>query len=253
MQRKMIIGLLIFVGLVKAAMPGYGAGEAREAVTAESIYKNLYIGEVLGSGFIYIEPFAADRETVGKAVNFSGYPKRIKFYPLDQDQRVKFYEASFESVFQTYVPKIEESGIYFSQPFSQPEQSGLRYKTHLPPKKTQSGIAFFDLELLKIDYRVKGKKRPYSNLEYQRAQEELKKDQEIEESDRTLQFMKLDNTIIGAKQILTGHCHDTQLTIRLSKYLTHTSEYAAEVYVFDVLKDNKVIKTYEKHNWDGPY
>ena len=41
--------------------------------------------------------------------------------------------------------------------------------------------------------------------------------------------------------------------ILLSKYKTHGSEYAADVYVLDVIKDKKVVLTKQKFNWDGPY
>jgi hypothetical protein len=46
---------------------------------------------------------------------------------------------------------------------------------------------------------------------------------------------------------------NTQFEILISKYSTHGYEYVAEVYVVDFIKYGKVIKTYEKYNWDGPY
>ncbi len=234
--------------------PGYGAAEESEPLTAESLYKNFYIGEVLSSGYIYIEPFAVDRKPGNKPIVFSGYPKQIKFYPFEGDPQAKFYEASFDSVFKTNVPSIEEESRYFLEELSQLQQFGLRYKTKSPPQETKMGITFFGTELSKIDYQVNGEKRPYSNLEYQRIRSELLKDPDaVKVKVGTTQKVNMDDTMVAAEQILVGYFSDRRFSMRLSLYFTHTSKYAAKVYVLDILKDNQVIKTYEKHNWDGPY
>ncbi len=241
-------------GWVDLSKPGYGTAKENEPLAAESLYRNLYIGEVLSSGYIYIEPFAVDRKSGNKPITFSGYPKQIKFYPCEGDQQVKGYEASFDSVFKTYVPSIEEESRYFMEELSQPEEFGLRYKSNSAPKETEMGIAFFGAELFKIDYQVNGKKRPYSNLEYQRIKSELLKDPDaVKVKVGTTQKVNMDDTMIAAEQILVGYFSDQRFSMRLSLYFTHTSKYAAKVYVLDILKDNQVIKTYEKHNWDGPY
>ena len=251
MKRKITAVLLVVLGVMQFTTVGYGAKES-EPVTDERLYEDLYIGEVFKSGFLYIEPFGIDRDTVGKTSDFSGYPKRIKFYSCKKDNRVRFFDASFDSVFKTYVPDREEGSNYFLQPFSQPEQCGLRYKTDFLPPKTELGIALFNLDISEIEYRS-GVKRSYSDVEYARAQNQVKKDHEIEESDRTLRFMNIEDTIVGAKQILIIHFNDAELTMRLSQYFTLNFENTATVYVVDILKNGNVIKTYEKHNWDGPY
>jgi hypothetical protein len=116
------------------------------------------------------------------------------------------------------------------------------------------GITIFNTAFSRIDYQVNGKKRPYSKSEYQRIQNELMKDSNVVKvTVGTKQYVNMDDTMIAAEQIFVGYLSDTRFSIRLSLYFTHTSEYAAKVYVLDILQDNQVIKTYEKHNWDGPY
>lgn len=252
MMKRITVGLMIIMGIGLFSLTGYGA-KMNKMEIARSLYENFYIGEAFASGFIYIEPFKIDRE-IGREEEprFSRYPKKILFYPCYKDSGIKFYDASFHSIFKTYVPNIEKDSRYFSQPCSVPKQFGLRYKTKLS-KRTQLGISINHFIISKIDYKVKGKKRPYSPKEFKRAQNEIAADREIEESDRTTDYMALENTIIGAKQILKIYLDGTPLTIRLSNYFTHGFEYGADVYVLDILEGEKVIRTYEKHNWDGPF
>ena len=111
----------------------------------------------------------------------------------------------------------------------------------------------FDYEIAQSVIFDKDKKRPYSQSEYKKALGMIEKDKEIDKSDRTLDFITLDNTIVGAKKICLISVKNTQIEILISNYLTHGFEYVADVYVIDFIKDGKVIRTYEKYNWDGPY
>lgn len=251
MQKKIII-LSIIIVILNFTKIGYAA-KVNKPISIENLYKNLYIGEIFNTGFIYIEPFSVDRKAASQTTEFSSYPNKVSFVPCYKDNRKKFYDATFDSVFKIYVPNTEKDSNYFLQPYSETVQCGLRYKTSFLSENTKLGIASFYNNISNIDYEVEGKKRSFSDLEYQRAKNEVIEDQKIKESERTLSFISLEDTIVGAKQILIIHFNDNPYKIRLSKYSTHGFEYVAIVYVLDILKDGKVVKTYEKYNWDGPY
>jgi len=216
----------------------------------DEFYKNLYIGEAFKSGFVYIEPFSIERGTYNKEIEFNDYFNVTKFYPLEKSD---FFDVTLDTQFKTYVPNDEDESRYFLQPFSQPDQYGLRYKTNEVIDKPLFGIVAFNHELTNRDLSVNGEKRPYSEGELNDALNEVKMDSEIKESDRTLSYIDLDATIIGAQQICTFYIKDMKLEMMLSTYNTHGTEYAGTVYVVDIIKDGQVVKTYKKYNWDGPY
>jgi hypothetical protein len=243
--------IVILAGIILFPIAAH-AEKPVKPITIENLYASLYIGEALHSGFIYIEPFGIDRDTEGKELKFIDHPDSIIFYPCHTSNQGVVYHAAFDSLFHAYVPDTEEESEYFSQPFSKPAQYGLRYKTGVPPKKSATGVVLFQPGISNIDHDVDGKKRPYSDTEYRTAQNEIKKDKEIKESDRTLGYIGLENTIVGATQIMVIHFTETRLTLRISEYETHGFEYTAAVYVLDVLQDGTVVKTLQKHNWDGP-
>lgn len=218
---------------------------------AESLYKNLYIGEMLESGYIYIEPFNADRKTVNEAIVPADYPAAIKFYSVENGD--SSFNASFDSSFDYYVPQQEENSIYFTQPFSQPKQYGLKYKLDEASDKAAIGLAVFDHEISGVDCSIAGNKRSCSQEEYDNAMKAVDEDKKVPEGSRTLSNIGMDNTIVGAQLMCSVKIKDSNIDMILSKYFTHDTEYAAQVYVIDFVKDGKVIKTYEKHNWDGPY
>ena len=85
-------------------------------IKIDSIYKNLYIGEIFKSGFAYIEPFNVDRDAFGnKPVEVTNYPEVIKIYPIVKNIN-NFFDAVFNAKFNSYVPNIEsEDSIYFYQ------------------------------------------------------------------------------------------------------------------------------------------
>lgn len=228
-----------------------GNTEQDADVIAEALYKNLYIGETLESGYIYIEPFNADRKTVNEAVAPANYPDAIKFYSVENGD--SSFSASFDSSFDYYVPQQEESSIYFTQSFSQPKQYGLKYKLDKAPDKAAIGLAVFEHEISGVDCSIAGNKRSCSQEEYDNAVKAVAQDKAVPEGSRTLSNIEMDNTIVGAQLMCSVKIKDSNVDMILSKYFTHDTEYAAQVYVIDFVKDGKVVKTYEKHNWDGPY
>ncbi len=253
MKAKTGLILILLLLLVQPTTAGPGRAAASRPITKELLCQNLYIGEVFRSGFIYIEPFAADRAAGEQAIRGIDYPERITFYPCRQVEQLRFFEAWSRATFNTYVPDIEAGSRYFSQPLSKPKQVGLRYRTHRPPARPQLGVAFFNLEVTRVDYTVTGMKRPYSEQEYREAQNRMKNDREIKASERTLDVMRLNDTIAGAKQLAIFYFNGTQLAVRISEYSTHNFEAAAAVYVMDVLRDGQTVKTQERYIWDGPY
>jgi hypothetical protein len=253
MKAKTGFILVLLLLLVQAAAAGPGRAAASRPITKELLCQNLYIGEVFRSGFIYIEPFAADRAAGEQAIRGLDYPERITFYPCRQVEQLRFFEAWSRATFNAYVPDTEAGSRYFSQPLSKPKQVGLRYRTHRPPARPQLGVAFFNLEVSQVDYTVAGQKRPYSDQEYRDAQNRVKNDRELNAAERTLDVIGLNDTIAGAKQLAVFYFNGTPLAVRLSEYSTHNFESAATVYVADVLRDGRAVKTQERYIWDGPY
>lgn len=228
---------------------GYTTEELK--AIADSSFKNLYIGELFKIGYLYIEPFSSNRNTVNQETVIANYSNEIEFYPIEEDNIV--YGALFDSKFNAYIPKTETESKYFNQPFSQPNQFGLKYKLDPNPQKSLMGIALFNHIIVKSDFTVKGQKRQSSEAELSEALKEIDKDKEVKPEDRTLQPITLDNTIAGAEQICLFTLGDIKMNMLLSKYNTHDFEYAADVYVIDFIKDGQIIQTYKKFNWDGPY
>ncbi len=223
-----------------------------ELAEIDTIYRSLYIGELFESGYIYMEPFSVKRDTLNDKINFDKYPTSINFYSFSREPDICF-SAKFDSIFSCYVPAREESSSYFIQAFSEPEQYGLRYKLQTATDKSLTGIALFGYEISNNTLDNQGEKRPYSREEYTSALSLIKKDKAIPGADRTLDFISMDDTIAGAEQICRIVIKDNPYEILLSKYSTHTFEYAANVYVADFIKGGEVVKTYEKYSWDGPY
>ncbi len=226
-------------------------------VKIDFIYKNLYIGEIFKSGSAYLEPFNVDREaySVEQPIEIKNYPKVIKVYPVVKNANI-FYNAVFNAKFYGYVPDAEENSFYFYQGFSKSYQpglqySGLQYKLNTFPNDVALVIALFNQEIKSVDFSVKDSKRPYSQIEYDDAVDRVKKDST--RSEGTLANIDLDDTIVGAKLLALYGLEGTDIKLLLSQYRTHGFEYAADVYVIDFIKDGKVIQTYQKYNWDGPY
>ncbi len=216
-----------------------------------SIYNNVYLGEAFNSGYVYLEPFCLDRETYNEESYISGHPDTIRFVSLGEGNTV--YTGTYDDKFGMYVPEKEQNSVYYSQEFSKPMQYGLRYKLQEIPSDSIMGLTVFDYAVENCDTGIKGKARTYSDEEYQEAQALLKKDHEIAAENRTLDYITLDNTIAGAKQLCRISFRDNGIELLLSVYNTHDAEYAARVYVLDIIKDGAIIRTFQKYNWDGPY
>jgi len=226
--------------------------EVKETSIA-TLYNNLYIGEIFKSGFAYIEPFNIDRGPFREdPITITDFPKVTKIYPVGKSASDS-YDAVFNSTFYSYIPDTEEDSSYFFQGFSTPQQSGLQYKLNTNPNETALVIALFNQEIESIDYGVVGK-RPYSQVEYDKAVDEIKSSGNDPMYNSEIFSPKdLNDTIIGAKQLALFSFKNTNSKLLLSEYRTHGFEYASDVYVVDFIKDGKVIQTYEKYNSDGPY
>lgn len=247
--------ILICVGC--GTVPQVPVEEDLQAPPSESnaaameIYNSLYMGEAFPSGYVYLEPFCLDRETFNEESYISSHPDTIVFLGLEAENTA--YTASYDDKFGLYVPEKEPDSTYFSQAFSAPVQYGLRYKLKELPGDTLQGVALFGWDITKIDCSVKGEPRPYSDKEYQEAQALVAKDQGVSAQDRTLDYITLDNTLTGAKKLCRIYLQDKETELLISEYNTHDAEYAAHVYVLDIIKDGKQIRSFEKYNWDGPY
>lgn len=213
-----------------------------------SIYKDLYIGEALKSGFVYIEPFTIDRSSLNSEITFSNYPDSIEFYALDSSNSV--YKCNFDSISDVYIPSIEEGSKYYGQGFSQPPQYALRYKTDAKIDSSIVGISLLNHKVSQIDFSCNGKKRTYSEAEYAEALQTIeKKKQDNLIFQSAFREATIEDTIVGAEQICLINIADTDIKVLLSKYFSLGFESTSDVYVIDFIDDNgEVIKTYRKTN-----
>jgi len=236
----------------------YGGALSKEVVepvkidvsNIEELHQNIYIGEIFPSGSLYVEKITSEQLICGKPVEDKNRQSNIEFFVLNTAPKTVSAKAKFFTSYCGYLPKSEESSVYFSQPFSEPRLALLHYQSSAKPEKTSFLISIFHNQVQDIDQSLKGQKRPYSKEEYKKVQKEL--NNETGEEDRILEKPTLENTIVGAKVICLIQLKNSNLQIRLSKYIRVGMEYVAQVYVTDYLINNKIVKTYEKENWDGP-
>ncbi|MFC1483166.1 hypothetical protein ACFL56_02785 [Candidatus Margulisiibacteriota bacterium] len=236
--------LLLFIPILTTLCVISGCGK-------NDIHKKIFIGEIYKSEYIYIEPFNKNRDIDNEPFEISEYSNNIKFYTIEKKQPV--YNANYVDHVDFYIPEKETNSKYFVQSFSKPKQYTLKYKSDTAPGETLLGITIQGMEIANIDYSVNGQKRDYAKAEYKKALEQVQNDGKIKEEDRTLRYITIEDTIIGAKKICLINIKDSDMKILVSKYNTHGFEYAAKVYVIDIIKGKKVIKTLQKCNWDGPY
>lgn len=213
-----------------------------------SLFKNLFIGEMNKSGFVYIEPFRVNRGAGGTGeLKYKNYPSSIQFYSIDDECSI--FTAIFDSESNIYIPSIEEGSLFYNQGFDESNQSVLCYKTSVIPDDELVGITVFNYEIENIDFSIRGNERVYIESEYNDSLINVNETNKINGSDEgILREITLDDTIIGAKQVCLISIKDVDIKILLSKYMTVGYESTADVYVIDFIKDGKVIQTIEKYN-----
>jgi hypothetical protein len=220
-----------------------------EKSEADAIYNDFYIGEIYESGFAYIEQFEKDRTPFYGAFTYENYPDSIIFYTIDGSGYI--YNSIYDSESNDYIPLIEEDAQYYTQgEFGESEQYTLRYKSSDDIKLPSIGIALFNYDVNNIDFSNMGKKRLYSESEYDRALVDVEQSLEDREKiEGTFRERTIDDSIIGAEQICTINFEDTKLKIVLSKYFFLGVESTADVYVIDFIdEEGNIIETVEKYN-----
>ncbi|GBF52105.1 hypothetical protein LPTSP4_36430 [Leptospira ryugenii] len=221
-----------------------------EDTDLSELSNNLFIGEILEKNTIFIEPFNFDNLDSSQKLNYLNIYKNINAVAI-KNKSAKPISGIFKEHIKSYIPDEFEKSVFYSKPFSKPNFDLLKYNIE---EETEVNSIVFGLSGLKfenIDCSNYGKKRPYSKKEYAEAIESLSEDQEIE--DRTLDFKKLEETILNARMICSLSNEKSKLKLVLSSYETKGMEYAGTVYLIDFYIKNKLIKTIEKYNYDGPY
>lgn len=203
----------------------------------------LYIGEGFPSGDIYLQPLVNN----GRKGN-TELPMAGKFASLVNGD---MYDISYDSDFEVYVPDIESDSRFYYQPFSTPIHSGLKYKGD-NIVDTFLGVSYFYDEIT-VEAIALESKRVSTPREKENALERVKNDNEISEEDRTLDYITLEETIVGAINLCHIQPIDYDYSFKLSYYQTHSFEYVYEVYVLDVLYKGSVVGTWERIIGDGPY
>ncbi|WP_243394115.1 hypothetical protein [Leptospira meyeri] len=216
----------------------------------ENISSNIFIGESFDNNLIFVEPFEFDNHDHSEDFKFFNIRRRMTAFAFTNSVAYKI-NGKFIEHSKLHLPNIYDKPKYFSMTTSEPIFELLKYKVDEKIKNNSIVFGVFDIDFDKADCSIYGKKRPFSKEEYDSVLEELKEDQEIAE--RTLDFKSYEETILNAKYICKIQNSKSKTEISLSFFETKGMEYAGTVYIADLYKDKKFIKTIEKYNYDGPY
>lgn len=215
-----------------------------------NISPNIFIGESFENNLVFVEPFEFDNHDHANNFKFFNIRRTISAYAFQglnaQKINGKFIEHS-----RLQLSNIYDRPKYFNMTISEPIFELLKYKTNENIKNNSIVFGVFDLDFEKADCSIFGKKRPYTKEEYKETLEELKEDHQI--TNRTLDFKSLEDTILNARFVCKIQYSAVKLEILLSSFNTKGMEYAGTVYIADLYKDKKLIKTIQKYNYDGPY
>ncbi|WP_156825392.1 hypothetical protein [Leptospira yanagawae] len=215
-----------------------------------NISPNIFIGESFENNLVLVEPFEFDNHDHANNFKFFNIRRTISAFAFQtlnaQKINGKFIEHS-----RLHLSKIYDRPKYFNMTISEPIFELLKYKTNENIINNSIVFGVFDLDFEKADCSIFGKKRPYTKEEYKEALEELKEDHQS--TDRTLDFKSPEETILNARFICKIQYSAVKLEILLSSFNTKGMEYAGTVYIADLYKDKKLIKTIQKYNYDGPY
>jgi hypothetical protein len=155
----------------------------------------------------------------------------------------------------TYIGAAEKGSRYFRYPFSKPRQDALLYTVaRRRPDTPLMVVSVNRHKIAKVVYFDDSEKRAYSRAEYEAALAQIGKDHE--HKDRyasTLAQISRADAILDARKIALFRLKHVAYDLWLSVYHTHKKEYAATVYVIDIIKNGETVYTKEKHNFDGPY
>lgn len=218
--------------------------------TISKMYRHLLIGEFFPNGLAYLEPIYFEQFSEEKEI--PAFKKEIVAYPLTDLKPSKSFKAGFlKKETALYIPSREQGSRYFLRIFSEPKQPCLVYRSTFGTVKPVTILSGNIYPIRSITYFSNQKKREHTPEEYQKAVESVKS---INDSEDTVFYedTSLKNTIINAVKLCLVEFENSKVKMLVSSYYTQGMEYFADVYVFDFLVNGKAIKTYEKHNWDGP-
>ncbi|WP_061244538.1 hypothetical protein [Leptospira noguchii] len=216
----------------------------------EKIIKNIFIGEALEKNKIFIEPFDFDNYNLSENFKYLNVPKKINAIAI-QSSSVQNISGNYKEHLKKYIPNLYKNSYFFNKPFSEPIYDLLNFQINQEVEINSIIFGIFEYKFDRFDCSNRGKKRPYSKEEYTKAISNLKEDHETK--DRTLDFKKIDETILNARYICSLSDSKSNTSFILSSYETKGFEYAGTVYLVDFFNKNKLIKTIEKYNYDGPY
>ena len=237
----------------------------------QKLASKIYIGMVYPSGNAYLKPFSTIRKD---QFMWSG---SVLIHPLPIENEYKppidnnFNKAVFiQKVENEYVPGLEgfddvhnkycgwkyaklksETDEYIPDffktvlDFCEYDQYVSQYKTDEKGLGPSHIVAFEDsLMPDSPNLSVKGKERPISK-------EEKKKLQELQKKDLT-DCTTVPHFIDSAKQLLSIEFFNSEFDIRISSYSNAgCSGHLTDIYVLDLLKDNKVLRTFEHDHYFG--
>lgn len=216
----------------------------------EHISSNIFIGESFENNLVFVEPFEFDNHDHADDFQFFNIRKTMSAFAFQELYSQKI-NAKFIEHSKIHLPKIYERPKYFNMTISEPILELLKYKINENIKNNSIIFGVFDINFEKADCSIYGKKRQYTKEEYKEVLEELKEDHQI--TDRTLDFRSLEETILNAKFICKIQNPGLKLEVYLSSFNTKGMEYAGTVYIADLYRDKKLIKSIQKYNYDGPY
>jgi len=250
-------GFVSAVFLSTILVANYNAAGGDQEI--DRLYNGFLVGEILPNGKVYLERLALDGgfDNLQKFTE-PGYPGKLRIFPLVAPGSLKYkgqYQASRKGIVRNqYIGNLEKGSHYFSYPFATPEQDALLYVTSLRPANPVLVIAHENDVIESVSLFTENKKRECTEREKKEALQQVAADNKFKkENGSTLAGIKPENTILGARKIAQIKLGGSGYTVLLSRYRTWGMEYVSEVYVVDFKRNNKVVKSYSKNNYDGPY
>ncbi|NIO19823.1 MAG: hypothetical protein GTN76_03550 [Candidatus Aenigmarchaeota archaeon] len=251
---------------------GTGASQNSNEKVIQELISKIYIGMIYPSGNVYLKSFNSSQKD---QINWS---RSVLIHPLPIEGKHKppiennFNKAVFiQKAENEYIPGLEGFDEDHNEPcgweyeklksetdryipdffrtvfdYCAYEEGVSQYKIDIKGLGPSHIVAFEDsLRPETQTLSIKGKKRPMSEEEKERVQELKKRD--------LTDCYTVPHFIDSAKQLLSIKFLNSEYEIRISSYRNAgCGGHLAHIYVLDLIKNKKVLDTYEVSHYYGP-
>ncbi len=244
-NRQFTIALTLIASLVAP-----GSGEARQS--PEAIARAIVVGQAYASGNVYVAGFEADEKR--------SWPGQITLVPLHEAASLRLAADFFRTVTQDseeqyYFPRRETTGeLSDLDIFSTVDRMALEDRNlarYRADDRVHSSVALFGwderLPLADISRRDRGQLRPTTA----RERVEIAADKKSSVP-KDFECTTVPQFLDSAKVILTATIADSNLSIRLSHFITPgCAGHLSEIYVLDVIAPGEEPRRFEFRHYHG--